>query len=489
MSGSAGRRGWFRRGEASRQTSFNTATLEVEQVNVSELAGKLEIKSKAKKNGLREIPASDQIQPDSAEMDIVHHCRSFIQNGFGKIVAAEKGADDLVSGIQISAKTSAMTEIPATLAADLTSLLEKSKADLAMHREQYHEADSDYEHFRRENEISRAALYPESKFFHIATLVLIVLLASSVNAVFFEDALPTGLVGGFWIAFIFGCIDVGFSFGSGRIIPRADLPSLKHRLLGGLALVFFVIWAIGWNLLLAHLRDQAQRIASSTESHGREGDLITLAGTAAWESFITNPVGISDLTSWAFAAMGLLLSFLAMLDGLRWDEKIPGYSRLDRRRKEARADYDEACSAFREDTAELVAKANSDLSCVESEIRNDVQAIANSITTRESLQKNYNRSIEYYEKICNNLIQQYRDENRSARRTPAPGFFNEEWSYPDQEKHIVDTGPLTKRLADEKRAAASVPKLRKKISADIAQVSQDFNSRCVGVADPLSERI
>ena len=488
MSGFSRVRGWFSRSVAPKETSFNTATLEIDQVNVSDLARELEIKSNARSNGLRQVPASDQLHPDSAEMDIVHHCRSYIQNGFGKLVAVEKGQDDLVSGIQVSAKTSAITEIPAKLSANLTSLLEKSKADLAIRREDYHEADRDYEHFRRENEITRAALYPESHFKHRAGLVLIVLVAAAVNALFFGDALPTGLVGGFGLALIFGCIDVGFSFGLGRLVPRTDLPQAKHRILGGLASVIFLSWAVGWNLLLAHLRDQAQRIANSAESLGREDDMITVAGIAAWESFATNPLGISDLTSWAFAAMGLLLSILAMLDGMRWDEKIPGYSRLDKRRKEARGDYDEACAEFREATSELVDGANSELARIEQEIRNDVHAVSYAITSRQSLQKNYNRVVEYYEKICNNLIHQYRDENRVARRTEAPAFFDEEWNYPDEERHVVDTAPLEKRLAEEKRSAASLPKLRKQIAADIAKVSQEFNSRCVGVADPLNER-
>ena len=104
------------------------------------------------------------------------------------------------------------------------------------------------------------------------------------------------------------------------------LRSVIRKLFGLISFVCYVVLAIGLNLALAHYREAS-------------GALVGDAGREVLSRLHANPLGIEDLKSWLFFALGLLCSLIAFADAFLVFDPYPGYAPLEKRRAEAHDAY------------------------------------------------------------------------------------------------------------------------------------------------------
>ena len=138
---------------------------------------------------------------------------------------------------------------------------------------------------------------------------------------------------------------------------------------------------------------------------------------------LTAPYALTDINSWLLFALGFVFSLIAMADGLMFFDPYMGYAGLERRWIEAtrqfadvRGELIERLRDIREDATEAMNEAARDLSVRRSEYDSLLQG-------RARLAQRFDQHQNQIEQTSRALLEIYREANRKARSTPAPGYF------------------------------------------------------------------
>jgi hypothetical protein len=225
-----------------------------------------------------------------------------------------------------------------------------------------------------------------------------------------------GYLGGAVEAFTFALLNVVVSF----LIAAAGVRQLNHRnylrkLFGLISFVCYVALALGLNLALAHYREAS-------------GSLVADAGREVLARLQANPLGIADVKSWLFFALGLLCSLIAFADAFLVFDPYPGYAPLEKRRAEAHDAYIRRKNdliaqllEIRDDAIEALEEANRDLSIRRGEHDAILEGRARLVRLFAAHQSGLDRA-------ANALLSVYREANKRQRKTPAPLRFSTAFS-------------------------------------------------------------
>jgi hypothetical protein len=183
------------------------------------------------------------------------------------------------------------------------------------------------------------------------------------------------------------------------------------KFLGLIGVVAYLSFAIGINLVLAHLREMPPTI------DGNVGEQVLAR-------LLTAPHSLTDVNSWVFFGIGFLFSIIAMIDGLLFTDPYFGYASLQKRVDEAHEQYTnrkaeliEQLREIRDEVAKVMNEATRDLSVRRGEFESILQG-------RSRLAQRFAEHQNHIERSCNALLTIYREANRKARHEPAPDYFS-----------------------------------------------------------------
>ena len=238
--------------------------------------------------------------------------------------------------------------------------------------------------------------------------------------------------------------------------------------------LIFVAWALVYNLAVAHYRDQLR--------------FDPFAATRlALDSLVANPIGLADIESWALFTLGLLFSFLAMFDGTRWDDPIPGYSQAHRLVLKAREQYQYEVETLTRSGSDIHREARQGMEQTIWQSRNETVSLTNWIATKATLLANIKRFIEYHEGCCNALIKKYRDDNRRFRLSPPPEYFQQRWQHPIAHDFERDLDIDRRKQKEQEEAAAQVIEGHDNMRKALSESIEWFFGEVRKLQDPLIE--
>jgi hypothetical protein len=173
------------------------------------------------------------------------------------------------------------------------------------------------------------------KAFHISLIFVLITIEAVLNASFFATGLDTGLIGGFLQAAVLALLNVGVAFAFGFTLVR----NLFHRkparkIIGIVSLTAALIVMLCVSLAIAHFRGAL--IAN-----------LEFPEKAALDAFLNSPFGLNDIRSWALVGVSLFFAAGALVEGLRMEDRYPGYGKLDRDFLAAKIIYEKRMSAVR----------------------------------------------------------------------------------------------------------------------------------------------
>jgi hypothetical protein len=284
-----------------------------------------------------------------------------------------------------------------------------------------------------------------------------------LNGFFLSKGSELGYLGGAAEAFTFALLNVGVSF----LIAAAGVRELNHRnwlrkLFGLIALLCYVGLAIALNLALSHYREVS-------------GSLVADAGREVLMRLKTTPLGIADVKSWLFFALGLLCSLIAFADAFLIFDPYPGYAPLEKRRGEAHDAYIRRKNdliarllEIRDDAIEILEEANRDLSIR----RGEHDAI---LESRARLVRLFAAHQSHLDRAANALLAVYREANKRQRKTPPPARFSASVAL---DKFPIEQGLLETSARDDLRRsiAESQAVLVRQVQAIHAEFEKAFAS-------------
>jgi len=376
-------------------------------------------------------PDSNSVSPDLNEVRAIttaKQCIAAEEASFADaLVGAERQSSEIAQRVE-ALEASCSSHLGHDLVESaFRSSLAKNEHDLVSSCAAEMEARAALNGFRSRNAIKDPAQYPEDRFFHFALLILFVAIETGVNAIFYEGS--TGLLGGATVAFGVSVANMGIAALLGALFRYANLPELKHKLVGYGSLLAFILLGVLLNLIFATFRVQYQimqvRIVDEGLPDASTPMLLAAFKTAVIDAgsvFLLNFPPI-DFMSFIMLFIGLGCSIIAFWKGYTVDDKHPGYGDMDRAYKKAEKVFREAKDRSFAEAEIEVRKMADDIERLRDQIVSEQRNASALKAQAQSAHATFSSVVKTIQAELNLVIETYRAANRATRATSAPLHF------------------------------------------------------------------
>ncbi|HEY7248322.1 MAG TPA: hypothetical protein VH678_31040 [Xanthobacteraceae bacterium] len=443
-----------------RQQHDYQASLELfPALNIDKLADDMGLATLGGDRGAREEPASDSVVLDEVENRIVERIETEKNAAHGLLLDQLRTYQERLSGLDFEGRFGTIRQAAPAAVTEFRAEAAQGRDELHSLRRHLRDLEMEHDEFRRRHRLKRAAHWASGGNLTLKIGILLALFVFEVflNGFFLSKGSELGYLGGAVEAFTFALLNVGVSF----LIAAAGVRQLNHRnylrkLFGLVCFLCYVVLAVGLNLALAHYREAS-------------GALVADAGREVLARLQANPLGIADLKSWLFFALGLLCSLIAFADAFLVFDPYPGYAPLEKRRAEAHDAYIRRKNdliaqllEIRDDAIEALEEANRDLSVR----RGEHDAI---LESRARLVRLFAAHQSALDRAANALLSMYREANKRRRKTPAPSGFATAFSL---EKFPVEQSLLETSARDDLRR--SIAESQAMLAGQVQAVHAEF---------------
>ena len=403
-----------------------------------------------REDGLREIPATNAISYSSKENEIIakiedelkklrDECNTEMQayqarmtesyNFQSKINQIKQIANEVLTRIKYG------TNIFRDHMNECSGVLVKAEEALRTFQRQH----------RREG-----PPHTKSTVLSIAILAVLFFVEVGINSSFFATGSELGLLGGLISAFVLGFFNTGMAFFLGLGARNINRIEWYYKIFGVLCIIIYIFISLNINFLAGHYRDISENIKIEDPS----SQLMSQLG---WQ--IISFQGITSFNSLILIAAGIIFSIICFMDGLfLYIDAYPGYSKTYKRREDAAQEFIVTKHEAYQQTEELSQSATSQINQVLAEIEKSRVYYQQVIMSRNNWINSFVEHQNYLEKIANDLLVAYRQENQQTRKTSPPNYFNESWQLqrlpiPENLNEMISNDELKSYISQATQAA------------------------------------
>ncbi|OCC05806.1 hypothetical protein BA190_06120 [Labrys sp. WJW] len=382
-------------------------------IDTDRLAAELNLAGRGRERGGNEEPATSSETMDSVETQIIERIEAAKKAAHATIEDELRTYAERLAALDFEDRFTQIQHTAPAAVGDFKLEARAGRDDLYALRRNLRDLDAEQQTFRRKHKIDRTARVHggATTFLKIALLIVMFVVEAFANGNFLAKGSEQGLLGGVTEAISFAALNIFGTFIIGHFgVKQIAHNSVFRKGLGVLAFCFYVAFALGLNLALAHYRDVSAQFL--------EG-----GGERVMQVMATSPLQLRDLNSWLFFGLGLMFSVVALIDSLTFSDAYPGYAEVQHRLEAARdayrdrrAELDENLKDVRDEYQDRMQDISSDLSLR----RGEYEAI---IANRARMLKLFSQHQEHLERAANVLISVYREANAKTRKTPPPARF------------------------------------------------------------------
>lgn len=396
--------------------SYVPSTQTFLEVDVDKVKRDLKLEDEGRRRGKKNQPASESTDLDEVERLVTTRIQGMVQKVVDQIAAHERTFDYRLRQLNLENRARDIRAHAHSAESDLDAAHHGGVDRLYGLRRQVLDAERDLETFQRQNQLSRQAHYPASRFLGIAIIFLLILVESVFNASIFGEGHQQGLIGGYVYALFIALLNVlvlGMLGAKGARLAHHVRPFWKG--LGIAMLGLFAVLAGGLNLLGAHLRESLRDPSIGNPT------------TAAWESFAAQPFGVNDAMAWIFVTISTFFAIGAAIDFYKLDDPYPGYGDVDRRRNACEEAYADTKAELIDEMTDIRDTRIGEMQEQKAGLETDFREYSQILSHRASLFRQFQQHLEYLETTANTLLSVYREANRAARDDEAPQHFGDRW--------------------------------------------------------------
>ena len=420
------------------------------QIDVKLLKIQLNPAKKGKERGINELPSSDSLGLDSFEQEIVATVENLRQQCINeyhnhKTVYSNRLSEVSTARTEIEASTTMAPGAFMTDSKEFESQLQSSTVRLRECAVWKHK-------FRKEHRIERAGHHYTAgglKWFFFGILML--LLESILNAPMLARQQEMGLFGGGLTALLISLANVGFSSVIGFYSRLINSIKPLKRIFGFLILLVWFITILGFNFGVAHFRDGI--VAKLSWDEAARNAVVSLQ----------TPLNLTHIESWLLVVLGCLISLVALLKGYYADDPYPGYGNLERQLDKARVIFTQDHSVALHKLVERREKIVQDMKEAEELVRLRVNELNDALFGDRSLDIKFKEHLNHCDKVVQQLLQVYRDNNEEVRKTPHPVYFKDKYAFEEVPIYQVERSKSDKLSRELKQIEELVSSATKEI--------------------------
>lgn len=419
------------------------------QLDTEIIKRKLRLKEEGEEKGQRNYPPKSLQALDEIEQGIVSFISNEVKDSLESFYDHQKSYEDRVTKLGSIGLTSQLESIPLTAASDFKKQLHQRKDELYLFRAKVTESEKDLEKFKAKNALDRSARFPKSRFLYYAVALLLLVIETFVNGMFFAKGDELGIVGGFFRALIPAALNVAGGFYLGNLAFRLFIHRHKALRACGVFLCLLIPSLIALlNLFVAHYRSAVANLVSENPAK------------AALETFLAAPFSLVDVESWLLFTVGCVFALIATIDFWKMDDVYLHYGEVSRDRDSKVGDYAnlksdalEELQDIREENLENLEGALSVLGARHNEATSIFDA-------QRRWQTLFTQHLNHLESVGRSLLAYYRGCNSSTRTEPAPEHFSQEWKLeqPEIPMPSVDFQTIISGFQAESQSAQKVYK-------------------------------
>jgi hypothetical protein len=442
------------------QHPYRPATEIFLDLNVGRIADTLKLPQRGQERGAQNRPAADAQTLDDVEHQILERIDSHKQDAHSLYLDHLQTYDHRLAALNFEERFATIQQAAPEAVGDFRAEAALGRDELFGLRRQVWDSERERDHFRARNKIARPARLSTTgkTVFKIGVLAVMFVIEVAMNGGFLSKSNAGGLLGGAIQAVSFAALNIVASFLCGLVpIRLLNRRQFFLKLLGFISLLGYLVFAVGLNLTLSHLRDMPPTVTSDI---GHEV-LVQLS---------QRPFVLNDVNSWVFFSIGFLFSLIAMADGLLFTDPYFGYGALEHRCIDAREQYTDGkerlignLREIRDDASQTMTDAARDLSVR----RGEYDAI---LLARARLGQRFIEHQNQIERSARSLLSIYREANRTARTQPAPSYFSQPYTL----DRIIYASNEPNEAFREK-LSRSIEETQKLLGGQIQAVHEVFN--------------
>lgn len=426
------------------------------------IASDMQLEREAGERGKRNEPPLDSTSMDDFELRLVDRVESEKNAAHNTYSEELRVYGERIAGLEFEERFNAIRNAAPAAVSEFKVEVSKGRDELHLLRRNLRIVEMQRDEFMTKHHIRRLSQHSAggSRTLKIGVLVFLTLVEVVLNGVFLSKSSADGLIGGMGEAFTFAILNVLVSFG----VAAAGVRWIVHRnlfakLVGLFSLIFYLCFAVALNLALAHYREVA-------------GTLTEEAGQQVIERLMTTPLGINDLKSWLFFALGLFFSAVAFGDAFVMFDPYPGFGKLNARVElehqnyiDAREGRLEELKAILDEAVETMEEAGRDLSRRRGAYDSYMQG-------RERLNQLFIGYQDHLERTVNTLLFMYREKNvRSRKDGSVPERFRKRY---EMVKIPIPTDLGQTMARDDLRK--SLAEAQEVLTKQVAAIHAEFHS-------------
>lgn len=385
-------------------------------VDAAKIGRDLRLKERAIARGETELPPTGQTSLDGIEMDVVTRVED----------ARRKGLENYehnrsVYSRRLRAAHTARSEIDTiagTARGDFAKEVKAYRSEMARVQEDVVKWNEALRSFRLRHGLERPA-YDRPRLLVTLVIVLAFLFVETIlNGVLFAGKNELGLLGGGFIAFLISIVNVGLAGLCGVFARYARYHFWLCRPLGWVAFLFWFAGSVGLNLAVAHFRDAVETLET-----WREATFVSM------DNLFAAPLELGSMEAWLLLSWGMLISIITFLKFLLSGETYPGYAKISERRLKAVKEFEDLLSDALASLEERRDDAIASLKDANELVRERIGDAIDALYGRRMMHGHLQAFLDQCDMKATTLLKQYRDENRAARSSEAPAYFDSEFRF------------------------------------------------------------
>jgi hypothetical protein len=379
-------------------------------VDQEAIARQLAVDKRARTEGRENRPASMAAGPDAHEQTIVGHFRELWRKTQAWYRDALKHAQAQQEQALEQLAAERLEACYDTALRDLATQEVALREPLIAARQREQQALRDWKAFRNAHGLTREASYPDSRLWHYAALVGLVVVEALANCYFFAREGTGGLIAGFLLGLVVAGVHVTMAFGAGMALRGLHSAGVRRLLAAAVGVGYVGILGL-YLLAVGHYR-----IALG-------GPMPERAAVVAFARLAQAPLALEDLHTLLLLLVAGLFAIAAVIAGYTADDPIIGYGAVTRAYKAATAAYAILKEHYLLGIREAIDPQLSTVDARFGEAKAALTMYRASVAEATQLGRSYERTCAALVDANSTLVQRYRTENDRVRTTAAPAYF------------------------------------------------------------------
>ncbi|MGE0677197.1 hypothetical protein [Pseudolabrys sp.] len=410
--------------------------------------------------GASERPATDAHNLDDIEHRVIERIENHKQDAHHLFLDHLHTYEDRISALHFEERFAIIRQAAPEAVGDFKAEAGLGRDELYALRRRVADTERERNHFKELHKLTRTARVSTTggTIFKVGLLAVMFVIEVVVNGGFLAKSSEQGILGGAVQAVSFAALNILASFLLGLVpIRLLNRRSIFLKLLGLLGLVFYLVFAVGLNLTLAHLREIPPTLS---------GDV----GQEVLQRLLHTPYMLNDVNSFVFFGIGFIFSLVAMADGVLFTDPYPGYASMEKRwlgagqhYTDRKAELIDQLREIRDTAKEAMNGAARDLSVRRSEFDSILQA-------RGRLASRFAEHQNHIERAGRTLLAVYREANQKARKTAAPPYFAKGY-----EMQRIAYGGDTEEGTAREQLRQSIKDSQQILEAQITAIHEEFD--------------